>query len=45
VGEDSIGELIDAYGRFAALWKDADPSLQPAVREARQRMAALAGEH
>ncbi|HZN98848.1 MAG TPA: tetratricopeptide repeat protein [Gemmatimonadales bacterium] len=38
-------EGIDAYGRFAALWKDADPSLQPAVREVRQRMAALAGEH
>jgi tetratricopeptide (TPR) repeat protein/tRNA A-37 threonylcarbamoyl transferase component Bud32 len=38
-------EAIDAYGRFAALWKDADPSLQPAVREVRQRMAELAGEH
>jgi tetratricopeptide (TPR) repeat protein len=38
-------EAIEAYGRFAALWKDADPGLQPAVREVRQRMAALVGEH
>jgi tetratricopeptide (TPR) repeat protein len=38
------GEAIDAYSRFAALWKHADPSLQPAVREVQQRMAALAGE-
>jgi tetratricopeptide (TPR) repeat protein len=37
-------EALEAYGRFAALWKDADSSLQPAVREVRQRMAALAGE-
>ncbi|HEU4525259.1 MAG TPA: protein kinase, partial [Gemmatimonadales bacterium] len=32
------------YGRFVELWKDADPVLQPAVREVRGRMAALAGE-
>jgi hypothetical protein len=38
-------EAIDAYGRFAGLWKGADPALQPAVRDVRQRMAALAGEH
>jgi tetratricopeptide (TPR) repeat protein len=38
-------EALDVYGRFAALWKDADPSLQPAVREVRQWMATLAGEH
>ena len=24
---------LEYYGRFAALWKDADPVLQPAVRE------------
>jgi tetratricopeptide (TPR) repeat protein len=49
-----LGELAEArgdrqqaqeyYGRFVDLWKDADPSLQPAVREVRTRMAQLAGE-
>jgi hypothetical protein len=33
---------LDYYGRFVELWKDADPALQPAVREVRARMAALA---
>ncbi len=31
------------YERFAELWKDADPELQPLVEEARQRAAELAG--
>jgi tetratricopeptide (TPR) repeat protein len=35
---------LEYYGRFVTLWKDADPELQPAVREVRGRMAALAGE-
>ena len=35
---------LEYYGRFAELWKDADPVLQPAVREVRARMAMLAGE-
>jgi tetratricopeptide (TPR) repeat protein len=49
-----LGELYEArgdkaraleyYGRFVELWKQADPVLQPAVREVRGRMAALAGE-
>jgi tetratricopeptide (TPR) repeat protein len=49
-----LGELYEArgdkaralehYGRFVELWKDADPVLQPGVREVRRRMAALAGE-
>jgi eukaryotic-like serine/threonine-protein kinase len=49
-----LGELYDArgdkakaleyYGQFADLWKEADPSLQPVVREVKTRMAALAGE-
>jgi tetratricopeptide (TPR) repeat protein len=49
-----LGELYEArgdrqraqeyYGRFLDMWKDADPALQPAVREVRTRMAQLAGE-
>ena len=49
-----LGELYEArgdkakaleyYGRFVELWKEADPALQPAVREVRDRTAALAGE-
>jgi tetratricopeptide (TPR) repeat protein len=35
---------LDYYGRFVELWKDADPELQPVVRDVRQRMVALAGE-
>jgi tetratricopeptide (TPR) repeat protein len=48
-----LGELYEArgdrakalgyYGRFVQLWKDADPELQPVVREMRARMARLAG--
>jgi len=46
-----LGELYDAkgitvkalehYQKFADLWKDADPELQPKVREARARIEAL----
>jgi tetratricopeptide (TPR) repeat protein len=32
------------YNRFVDLWKDAEPDLQPAVREVRQRLARLAQE-
>ncbi len=49
-----IGEMYEAkgdrenalkyYGDFVALWRDADPSLQPEVTEVRGRMTALAGE-
>jgi tetratricopeptide (TPR) repeat protein len=35
---------LEYYGRFADLWKDADPALQPAVREVRARMGQLSGE-
>jgi tetratricopeptide (TPR) repeat protein len=48
------GELYEAkgdragatlvYRRFAELWKDADPALQPGVREIRARIARLATE-
>ena len=34
-------EALDAYAHFTTRWKNADPELQPAVREARRRMAAL----
>ena len=37
-------QALESYGRFVALWKDADPVLQPTVREVRARMAQLAGE-
>ena len=32
------------YGRFVALWKDADPRLQRQVRDVENRMTALAAE-
>ena len=37
-------KAADYYGRFVELWKDADPELQPGVREVRQRIARLAQE-
>jgi len=37
-------KALEYYGKFTALWKDADPDLQPRVQEVKQRMAALAGE-
>jgi len=38
-------KAIDSYAHFVELWKDADPELEPIVRDARARMARLAGEH
>ncbi|HXE58433.1 MAG TPA: serine/threonine-protein kinase [Gemmatimonadales bacterium] len=35
---------IDAYTEFLRLWKQADPQLQPRVREAREALRELAGE-
>jgi tetratricopeptide (TPR) repeat protein len=49
-----LGELYEAkgdrrkaaeyYGRFVELWKNADPELQPGVKEVRGRIARLAQE-
>jgi eukaryotic-like serine/threonine-protein kinase len=49
-----LGELYEArgerkkateyYGRFVDLWKNADPELQPGVKEVRARLARLAQE-
>jgi tetratricopeptide (TPR) repeat protein len=37
-------KAADYYGKFVDVWKDADPELQPGVREVRQRLARLAQE-
>ena len=37
-------KAIESYTRFVDLWKDADPPLQPAVREVKDRLAKLTGE-
>ncbi len=49
-----LGELYDArgdvekartyYAKFIDLWKNADPELQPKVRDARRRLAVLASK-
>jgi eukaryotic-like serine/threonine-protein kinase len=37
-------KAADRYRRFVDLWKDADPELQPGVREIRARLARLSTE-
>jgi len=37
-------KALETYGKFTELWAQADPSLQPQVREVKARMAKLAGE-
>ena len=39
-----IDKARDYYGRFLDLWKDADPDLQPIVRDVKQRLARLSAE-
>jgi tetratricopeptide (TPR) repeat protein len=50
-----LGELYEAkgdrakareyYGKLLDLWKTADPELQPIVKDAKERVARLSGEH
>jgi serine/threonine-protein kinase len=37
-------KALENYGKFVALWKDADPVLQPQVKDVKARMGKLAGE-
>jgi len=39
-----LDKARDYYGRFVDLWKDADPDLQPIVRDVKQRLARLSAE-
>ncbi|HEX9581573.1 MAG TPA: tetratricopeptide repeat protein, partial [Gemmatimonadales bacterium] len=44
---DQLGrreKAIEYYDKFVELWKDADPELQPVVRDVRGRLARLVGE-
>lgn len=36
-----LAAASDAYEKFIALWKDADPELQPRVADARARLRRL----
>jgi eukaryotic-like serine/threonine-protein kinase len=38
-------KAIDNYLKLADLWKNADPELQPIVKDAHARIARLSGEH
>jgi eukaryotic-like serine/threonine-protein kinase len=38
-------KAIDNYVKLADLWKNADPELQPIVKDAHLRIARLSGEH
>jgi len=37
-------QAVEYYNRFVDLWNDADPELQPIVRDVRERLARLVGE-
>jgi len=39
-----LDKARDYYGRFLDLWKNADPELQPMVRDVKQRLARLSAE-
>ena len=37
-------KAVEQYTAFLDLWRDADPALQPQVREVKERLANLVGE-
>jgi tetratricopeptide (TPR) repeat protein len=37
-------KALEYYGQFVTLWKNADPDLQPQVKQVKEAMAKLAGE-
>jgi eukaryotic-like serine/threonine-protein kinase len=43
-GRGEKEKAVQSYSRFVDLWKEADPVLQPAVRQAKERLAALSSE-
>jgi tetratricopeptide (TPR) repeat protein len=43
-GKGDRAKALEYYGRLVDLWKNADPELQPRVKEIRRRMGELAGE-
>ncbi len=43
-GQGNRSAAVEYYTKFVDLWKDADPALQPQVREVKQRLGALVGE-
>jgi tRNA A-37 threonylcarbamoyl transferase component Bud32/tetratricopeptide (TPR) repeat protein len=40
-GKSDVRRAAEYYGKFIALWSEADPELQPRVAEARRRLARL----
>ena len=40
-GKENRADALSHYNTFLALWKDADPELQPKVQEVRQRVSRL----
>jgi tetratricopeptide (TPR) repeat protein len=39
--QGNVGKALDYYGKFVALWKNADPELQPRVADVKRRIARL----
>jgi tetratricopeptide (TPR) repeat protein len=39
--QGNAGKALEYYGKFVALWKNADPDLQPRVADVRRRIARL----
>jgi hypothetical protein len=37
-------KAIENYSRFVEQWKEADPALQPTVRDVKERLVKLTGE-